>query len=257
MIQKIKGLSYLCLNLEDERGTALTPAKIEHFLTLIQTEGLEKEVKCIILEGNATEFCMGFDLSLLMQQAFQSEDFVRFHQRFHLLLKTLETFPKPVIAIIRGRAKGGGVGLAAVADLTLATPNASFSLPETIMGMIPGVVFPFIMKRIGVGKARFLAIGGKDLTGEEADRWGLVDECCSDIEGRLKYYVLRLSRMESTAIGTMKRLISHHFDCKESYYEEVYQTCAFLLSREQVRKRVNAFYQGFAPWNVEENEFSE
>ena len=79
-----------------------------------------------------------------------------------------------------GAVLGGGFGLACVSDLALAHTNAQFRLPETGLGLLPAQIAPFVVRRVGLGAARRLALTGCSLTAAEAQALGLVHECATD-----------------------------------------------------------------------------
>lgn len=206
---------------------------------LIEALGSEPGARLVILEGQDGAFCEG--------GALDDADEPR-PRRFAALLSALERDPRPVIALVDGAALGAGVGLAAAADVVLATPRASFGLPETLLGLIPAMVFPALARRVGVPRARRLAIGAEPLGAEEALTWGLVDELCDDLEATLPRHVRRLSRMDAHAVARMKALVADRFPTPAGYEEEAAAALLDLMAREETQGRIRRFVAGGTPW---------
>ncbi|MEM9005301.1 MAG: enoyl-CoA hydratase-related protein [Cyanobacteria bacterium P01_F01_bin.86] len=242
------GASCLRLSLKNSDGEMrLIPAHIENLLQALLSD---RTSRLIVLEGITGSFCEGVDLNRLSQQLGEKTDAVGL-AHFAQLLAAIGQVPQPVIALVDGQAMGGGVGLAAAADLVLASSKASFALPETVMGMIPAMVFPYIARRIGVPKARLMALGTKPLSAEAAFRIGLVDEVVDDLEGAYKRYARRFARMEPRAIGTMKTLIATHFTTPENYQIDAANRFHELLASQATRVRLKRFAVGQSPWTEE------
>ena len=246
--ESVAGVACLRLLLRNPNGMMrLVPELIEN---LRQALASNRTARLIILEGIPGSFCEGLDLDSLAQQSEDALDIGL--AEFAQLLTALEQAPQPVIALVDGQAMGGGVGLAAAADLVLASPRASFALPETVMGMIPATVFPYIARRIGIPKARLLALGAKPLSATEALQVGLVDEVVDDLEVAGRRYARRFARMEPCAIGTMKALIAAHFAAPANYQMDAINRLHELLTSQATRARLGRFAAGESPW-IEEN----
>jgi enoyl-CoA hydratase/carnithine racemase len=201
------------------------------------------DAQLVVLEGASGVFCEGGSL----------HDTEKARPRaFAALLAALERDPRPVVALVDGPALGAGAGLAAAADVVLATPRAIFGLPETLLGLIPAMVFPYLARRIGVPRARRLALGAEPLTADEALRAGLVDEVGDDLEAILGRQARRLARMDPQAVGTFKTLVADHFSPPPAYEEEAADRLRELLSRPQTRGRIRRFLAGQTPWPDED-----
>lgn len=234
----------LRLSLKNSHGTTqLVPALVEH---LLQTILDDKTSRPIILEGIPGSFCEGLDLGSLAHQSV--DDFDIGLERFSQLLVAIEQTPRPVIALVDGSAMGGGLGLAAVSDVVLASSRGNFSLPETLMGIIPAVVFPYIARRIGVSKARLMALGAKSLSANDALQAGLVDDVDDDVEVVCRRYTKRFMRMDPQAIGVMKSLVANHFTAPANYKDDATNNFHKLLVSKETRARLKRFAAGDSPW---------
>jgi len=199
----------------------------------------------IVLTGVPGSFCEGMDVEGPEAQAAVDEGLAALAS----LLDRLERVGRPVIALVDGAALGGGLGLAAVADLVLATSRASFGLPESLLGLLPAVVFPFVARRIGVARGRLLALGGKPLDALEALQAGLVDEVTPDLEVSLRRHAGRLERADPRAVEAVKGLVADHYSAPHGYRAEAVAAFRFLLDSGPTRARLRRFVEGGAPWD--------
>jgi enoyl-CoA hydratase/carnithine racemase len=199
--------------------------------------------RLVVLEGGAGVFCEGGALD----DAGEARP-----RRFAALLAALERDPRPVVALVDGPALGAGAGLAAAADVVLATRRATFGLPETLLGLIPAMVFPSLARRIGIPRARRLALGAEPISADEAFRIGLVDEVCDELEPALLRHARRLARMDPEAVAAFKALLADHFPMPPAYEEAAAGRLGELLARPETQARIRRFLAGHAPWPDEE-----
>jgi enoyl-CoA hydratase/carnithine racemase len=238
----------LRLLLRDEAGRArLTPALLER---LTQALCDKHQVTLAVLEGEGA-FCEGLDLETWaadgdeINGATRAKDALR---RYGDLLATIEKTSWPVVALVDGAAMGGGVGICAASDLVVASPRATFSLPETVMGLVPAMVFPPLARRIGVPRARLMALGAKPLSAQEAYRVGLVDEIADDLEKALARHARRFARSDARAVRAMKALVAMHFAEPPDYKADATLRCTVLLSSRETQARIARFQRGETPW---------
>jgi methylglutaconyl-CoA hydratase len=141
------------------------------------------ELRAVVLAGDGPTFCAGADIEW-MRAAMQLD--VEGNEQDAMAmaeaLEALDTCPVPVIARVQGGALGGGAGLCAVADLVIAEAGAKFGFTETRLGILPAVISPFVVARIGESHARALFPGGRRFDAFRAQRIGLVHEVVEGIE---------------------------------------------------------------------------
>jgi enoyl-CoA hydratase/carnithine racemase len=155
----------------------------------------------IVLEGRGDVFCRGMDFTATASES--TDDGVA---AFARCIRAIRTAGKPVIAAVDGIALGGGVGIAAAADLLLATPRATFGLPEVLFGLVPGVVMPILLERLRPQQARLFALSARSRSAGEAERLGLVDAVVSDLAAAIRRSTRELSRARPAAVAALKRL---------------------------------------------------
>ena len=135
------------------------------------------ELRAVILAGDGPTFCAGADIAW-MRAAMQldvegnEQDAMAMAEMF----ETIDTCPVPVVARVQGAALGGGMGLCAVSDIVIAESGARFGFTETRLGILPAVIAPFVIAKIGETHARALFPGGRRFDALRAQRIGLVHE---------------------------------------------------------------------------------
>jgi methylglutaconyl-CoA hydratase len=134
-------------------------------------------LRAVVLAGDGPSFCAGADLDWMRAASTldvegNEQDAMGMADMF----ETLDTCPAPVIARVQGAALGGGMGLCAVADLVIAESGTRFGFSETRLGILPAVISPFVIAKIGESHARALFPGGRRIDAVRAQRIGLVHE---------------------------------------------------------------------------------
>lgn len=156
---------------------ALIAALTDNFTTL----GNDPAVRAIILSGNGKSFCAGADIGWMRRAASWSEaENLADAMKLSAMLSAIDTCPKPVVARVHGVVAGGGVGLVACADMSVAIEGAQFRLSEVRLGLTPATISPFVIARIGAGQARRWFLTAEGFGAAEAQRIGLTHETASD-----------------------------------------------------------------------------
>jgi methylglutaconyl-CoA hydratase len=141
-------------------------------------------LRAIVLAGDGPVFCAGADLAwsaarIQATPAANEADALGLAAMYG----AIDMCPVPVIARVQGAALGGGAGLCAVVDVTIAEAGAGFSFPEARLGLIPATIAPFVVARVGEGHARALFATGRRFDAAEAMRIGLVHEVADGLDG--------------------------------------------------------------------------
>jgi methylglutaconyl-CoA hydratase len=138
-------------------------------------------LRAVVLAGDGAAFCAGADVAWMRASlALSLEDNEADARRMAEMLDVVDACPAPVIARVHGAALGGGMGLCAVADVVLAAADTVFGFTETRLGILPAVISPFVLARIGEGQARALFPTGERFNAERAKHIGLVHEALPD-----------------------------------------------------------------------------
>src|SRR3954462_1019613 len=135
------------------------------------------ELRTVVLAGDGPSFCAGADITWMRSaMALDVEGNEQDAMAMADMFETIDASPMPVIARVHGAALGGGMGLCAVADLVIAESGTRFGFTETRLGILPAVISPFVVAKIGESHARALFPGGKRFDAVRAQRIGLVHE---------------------------------------------------------------------------------
>lgn len=143
----------------------------ETFLRLAKEPG----VRAIVLEGRGKAFCAGADLSWMKKMAgYTLEENLADAERLAAMFEAIDSCPRPVVARIQGAALGGGTGLAAVSDIVVAEEGTLFGTTEVRLGIVPAVISPYLVRKIGESAARYWFTTGERFDAQAAARVGLV-----------------------------------------------------------------------------------
>lgn len=169
----------------------------------------DKNVRAMVITSAGKSFCAGADLNWMKKMAsYPKEENVADAQRLSEMFAALERIPVPTIARVNGAAFGGGAGLVCACDFAIAGENAMLSFSEVKLGLLPGVISPYVIERVGVKEAVRLFTSGERLDAHRALELGLADKIVSQ-EG-LDYAVNELVELIMTggpeAVRACKKL---------------------------------------------------
>lgn len=170
-----KGVARLTLARPALRN-ALDAQTIQEGIALVDALAAQDDVRVIVLAGEGTHFCAGADLNYMKQMRDATEDQnIADAGRLGALFHRIATCPKPVVARVHGAAVGGGAGLVAAADIAVSTADTVFAFSEVRLGIIPAVISPYLIRRMGAARSRRAILTGYRFDAAEALRLGLVD----------------------------------------------------------------------------------
>ena len=188
-----------------ERRNAFDPALIEELTHAFADVG---DARAVLLAGEGTSFSAGADIEWMRSSIDLSySDNVEDALRLHRMLSAIDQCPAPVIARVQGYVLGGGCGLVACSDVVVAARDAVFAFSETKLGIIPAVISPFVLRRIGAGPARRYFLTGERIDADAALRIGLVHEVAPDVDAVVKHVVGELMSAAPEATRWAKRLV--------------------------------------------------
>jgi methylglutaconyl-CoA hydratase len=167
-------------------------------------------VRCAILSGAGPVFCAGADLTWMSRMvAFSHEENVRDANAAARMYAALEHLPFPLIGRIQGAAFGGGAGLAAVCDVAVAEETAIFAFSEVKFGIIPAMISPYVIARIGQSATRHLFVTGARFSAQHAKEIGLVHSIVApaDLDSQIDKYVREILGCGPEAIAALKALL--------------------------------------------------
>ena len=172
-----------------------------------------RDVRAVILRGMGPNFCAGADLNWMSRMVRYSRDEnVRDSSNLARMYAVINECPLPVVGRIQGAAIGGGVGLVAVCDIAICAPDAKFGLAEVKLGILPAVISPYMIAKIGQTHARALFLTGERFDAERALLIGLVHRVASDVDyldAAVADVVGQLKTSAPEAVRECKKLIAH------------------------------------------------
>ncbi len=170
----------------------------------------DESVRVVILRGAGKSFCAGADLTWMQRMVGYTEDENRRDARAMAeMFEALDTLPKPLVGVVHGAALGGGTGLAAVCDIVIAADDALFGFTEVKLGILPAVISPYSVAKIGASHARALFLTGERFTAQRAKDIGLVHHVvpAAVLDQQLGVIVQELSSSAPRAVAAAKALI--------------------------------------------------
>lgn len=182
LVQVAGGVLTATLNRPDKRNAIDTPM-IDALLAALERADLDAAVRVVAVRGGGRDFCAGMDLNELLASADHSLDQNRKAAlHFAEIFLRMRRLPKPVVALVQGRALAGGCGLATACDLILAAESSQFGYPEVQRGFVPAIVMTMLRRAVGEKIAFDLAATGRVLGGNEAAAVGLVSRVYEDAD---------------------------------------------------------------------------
>ncbi|MGE4158049.1 MAG: enoyl-CoA hydratase-related protein [Planctomycetota bacterium] len=210
----------------------------------------DEAVRVVVLSGEGKSFCAGADAGWMRRQStMPPAENLEDARRLAKLLRAAGTFPKPLVACVQGAAFGGGMGLACCADIVLASDTALFALSEVRLGLIPAVISPWVIRRIGLSACRRLTLTGERIGGAEALRWGLADLVVppDELEARTQTQVQALLVGAPGAQAEAKALYLRLHPVDETHLELTAQAIASRRATAEAREGLSAFLEKRSP----------
>lgn len=175
-----------------------------------QDLGARDDLRVIVLGGAGDVFCAGGDLNWMRRVAdyTRSENLVD-AEAFQEAFEAVDRCPLPVVGRIHGAALGGGAGLIACCDVAVAAQDTVIGFPEVRLGLVPGVISPYVLRKIGLSHTRHLFLTGQRFSAEEAHRIGLVHFVAAedDLDDVVGDVVAQLLRCAPEALAGAKVLL--------------------------------------------------
>ena len=164
--------------------------------------------RAVVLAGEGASFCAGADVEWMRASVGLSlEENVADANAMRQMFEAIDRCPAPVVARVQGHALGGGAGLVAAVDIAIAEPGTVFAFSEVKLGIIPAVISPFTLAKIGPGAARRYFLTGERFDAEAALRIGLVSEVADELDASVERVVAELLSAGPHAARWAKRLV--------------------------------------------------
>ncbi len=213
------GVLTVTLNRPDKRN-AMDTAMVDSLLERLENAELDPDVKVVVIRGAGKDFCAGADLKELLASVDQtSEENAAGAMHLGSVFLRMRALPKPVVAVVTGRALAGGCGLATACDMVLADSGASFGYPEIKRGFVPAMVMAMLRRAVGEKTSFDLVATGRTLTAAEALEIGLISRVYGPdvLEDEAAKILSGLARSSSSALALIKR---QHYELDGRSFEE-------------------------------------
>jgi len=193
-----------------EVHNAFNDVVLSELLAVFTELASNKEVRAVILAGNGKSFCAGADLNWMkkMKDYTYEENFAD-AMVLAKAMHAIYSLPQPTIARVNGSAFGGGMGLICACDMAIAAEGAKFSLSEVRLGLVPACIAPYVIRKIGVGRARQYFITGERMDTAKALEIGLVNQVVplEGLDAAVEAQITHLLQCGPLAIAMAKELL--------------------------------------------------
>jgi len=239
-----------------EIHNAFNDTLIYEMTEVFQSLKEDKNLRVVVLTGEGKSFCAGADLNWMRRvkdYSFEKnlEESLALAELFHLI----DRHPLPVIGRINGAAIGGGTGFVSVCDIAVAAESAKFSFSEVKIGVVPACIGPYVIKKIGAGRAREFFISGERLTASQANDIGLVNRVSADEQLNDTVHLLVKTILSSgpQAIAMAKELIANVPNMgPDKYRPYTAEMIAKLRKSDEGQEGMDAFLNKRKPnWVIE------
>lgn len=232
---------------------ALTPEMIRELTAFFGSVTVESEARVVVLGGNGRSFCAGADLEFMRAAAdYGYEQNVADGRAIFDLMLAVDSCPRPVVGRINGAAIGGGAGLVACCDIAIGVERATFAFSEVRLGIVPAVISPFVLAKIGVGAARELFLTGERFKAPRAAAFGLLQHVVADeqaLDEKVDERVDSLLQAAPGAQAAVKGLIAEvAYRPKEAMGATTSTLIARRRASEEGREGMSAFLDKREPW---------
>jgi len=205
---------HLTLNRPEARNT-LTHPMMEEIGAVIQMVAGDDDLRVLVLRGAGGHFSAGGDINFMRHlppapPAGEIDPLIAPYRQFGDVLMQLNALDQAVVAVVDGNAVGGGLGMVCCSDLVIARTEAIFSIPEPRHGFIPSQIIPFLTRRIGEARARYMAVTGARIDAAQAVDWGIAQFCCDDdaaVDAALQHALGQILACSPPAVAAVKRLV--------------------------------------------------
>lgn len=226
---------------------------VEDLRQAVHAANADATTRVVVLEGEGRSFCAGADVDWLRSQGEKSlADNLNSAMEMGHLFESLELLEVPLVARIHGAARGGGVGLVAVCDIAVASAAATFALPEVRLGIVPAIIGPYVIAKLGGNRARELMLTGRQFDAREAETLGLVHRVAppDKLDEALGAVIGEIRAGGPAALRRVKRML-REVPLRSSRREELIRYTAGELAAARAglegREGIRAFLQKRSP----------
>ena len=227
---------------------------IRELTEALQAADADDDIRLVVITGLGSCFSAGADMNWMrsLVDASQEEN-ERDAMQLASLMRTLNYLSKPTIARINGAAFGGGLGLIAACDITIAVDGALFGLTEARLGLAPAVISPYVFRRIGERHARRYFLTGERFDSSHAQAIGLIQQCVTadKLDEAVETVIINLLKGGPLAVATCKQLAfavaGHDEETQKSMDEYTTKVIAGMRIMDEGQEGLAAFLEKRKP----------
>lgn len=255
-----RGVLTLCMN-RPEVYNAFDADMIRELTSELQSADQNDDVRMVVITGTGSCFSAGADLNWMRSLVNASEQENESDAlRLAKLIRSLNYLSKPTIARVNGAAYGGGVGLIAACDITVSVDSARFGLTEAHLGLVPAVISPYVIRRIGETNARRYFLNAERFDSQQAYDIGLIQEIVTteELDDALETNIKTVLKGGPRAIEHCKQVIfeiaGHDADSQEITDKLTAKLIANLRVSPEGQEGLTAFLEKRTPeWTRDQN----
>ncbi len=229
-----------------EQHNALSAELLAAVAEIFHTLAHDPAARVVVLGGRGPSFCAGADLGAMKEAAHASFDQnLQEAKRLAGLFAAIGDFPKPVVARVHGNVLGGGVGLVCACDIVVAADDTRFGLTEVRLGILPAIISPYVIRRLGDARARELMLTGDRFDATEALRVKLAHHVvpAAGLDAKVEERVQALLAGAPHAQTRIKMLLALWGEVGwEEYRAALPRTLAEVRSGDEAREGFAAFF---------------
>ena len=242
-----RGIAEVILN-RPERNNAYNGTMIDELIESFTSLQNNDDVRVVLIRGNGKHFQGGADLEWLKEIGkLNKEENIEVSRKTASAIKGLTEFPKPTIAMIHGGCFGGGTGIAAAADIVVASEDAIFSIAEARWGVMAGIIIPHLNASIGVRNVRRYALTCERFNAHEAKNIGLVHQICKtgELNDAVKSIIESLLMCAPSALEMTKKraLIESGLILSDDKFEELILEHSQKRMTSEATEGLNSFLE--------------
>lgn len=243
-----RGVATITLNRPDVHN-AFNRAMMVELTELFEALNIDDAIRVMVMRGAGKSFCAGADLEeMKVSKTATHAENAAHAEMLSNLFSTINACSKPVISVVHGAAFGGGTGLAAVSDVVIASDDATFGLTEVKLGLIPAVIAPYVLAKIGESHARDLFLSGRKFNAEHALKIGLAHHIHKP--EILESVIANFLSAAPQAIAQAKALIAKIGDT-DAHREDTAKLIATIRTSNEAQEGLDAFLNKRKPaWHM-------
>lgn len=230
-------------------------AEISNTLSELAAIPEAENMRLLVLEGEGNIFCAGADLNYMKEQAKSGEEQnLKDARVLGQMFYKLASFPTTVLCAVKGTAVGGGLGLVSCCDIVLAEDRAQFAASEVLLGLVAGVISPYVIRKLGPARAGHMMLTGKRVSAHDALHMGLVQQVVptDSFAAAIKQNILDCLKVGPNAARGSKRLLHK---CAPLPDAELFEYCAQQIAKARASAEaqlgLECFFAKKAPtWSV-------